>query len=157
MAYISVDDVKNSLLDVKKLVEAGRLSDGDIERWVDVTEGEIDSYCSSRYRLPFTNQTSGAVETPPLIRSLTKQLTTYYFLEDQNRAPDTRDRIHSRVLAVLRRIQSGEQKVLDTDKNPIALDSTLVDDVYSNRMGVAMVSSMRDAEEQNLRPQDYED
>lgn len=155
MSYITVSDIKDSLKEVKDLAEGFRIQDGDIERWIEVSEGEIDSYCASRYRLPFRNMTTNTEETPPLIRSLVKQLTQFYFLEDQGRAADERDRIHRRVIKVLEKIQSGEQALVDTDKTPIPPDSRRVDVVDGNRLDQEMIAGLENFVDQSYDPEDY--
>ncbi len=154
--YITVADVTNSLSEVDALVERGTLDDYDIERWIELAEGEIDSFCASRFSLPFVNQTTGEEETPPLIRSLCKQLVEFYFLENQDRAKDTRDRIFRRVIDVLKDLRSGKQKLLDTDKKPIPFGSTQIDTVWSNRAGQKSIFNLRNAPEQRYNARDYD-
>jgi phage gp36-like protein len=155
MSYITVNDITASISEVGALLEAERISKGDIGRWIELSEAEIDSFCASRFKLPFTNQTTGVEETPPLIRSLTKQLVEFYFFEDQDRASETRDRIHRRVLDILKDLRNGKQKLVDTDGTPIRFDSTQVDTVWSNRAGRDSIFNLRDAVNQNYNPADY--
>ena len=147
--YCTVADMKNAVSELKTLIDGGKITEEQVTAWVVKSDTLIDSYCASRYKVPF-------VSVPPVIKTLSIELTTFFYFRDQAQSENEREKIWARVRDLLEGIRSGEQKLIDANGDPVAMDTTQADTPSSNRMNVNPVFNMKDAVDQSLTPSDYD-
>jgi len=147
--YCTVTDMKNAVSELKTLIDAIKITEESVESWIEKGDTIINSYCAARYKVPFTT-------APPLIKSLSIELATFFYFRDQSQSSEERDKIWARVRMLLEKIESGEQKLTDASGDPIAMDSSQTDKPWSNRLNVDPIFNMKDTTEQSLTPSDYD-
>lgn len=155
--YCTAAELKEQITELNELVTAGKIVDATINGWITKADKIINTYCASSYALPFTNQTTGVEETPPLINAMSQELASFFFYRDMGKSDEIRDKIWSRVRELLEGIQKGSQKLLDSNDDPIPMDSTQIDSPWSNRAVSEAIFTMKDPESQSYDPDDYAD
>lgn len=148
MGYTDDGGLKAAIAELKELFDAGKITDSQINDWINKGDSIIDSYCASKYAVPFTT-------VPPLIVTLSKELATFFFFRDQDRAEELRKNIWARVRDILKAIKEGSQKLILEDGTPVQMLSTQVDAPWSNRRLVSSIFDMEDFEGQSYDPKTY--
>jgi len=147
--YCTVAEMKDEVSELKTLVDAGKITEATVTSWITKGDTIINSYCASRYIVPFTT-------VPPLIKTLSEELATFFFFRDQDRAEEMRVNIWARVRELLEKIRDGEQRLIDADGNAVVMDTSQADRPWSDRLNVDPIFNMKDATEQSITPSDYD-
>ncbi len=76
--YASVDQIRSSMGDIT----SAQIPDSDITEAIEETEGLINSFCASRYSVPFD-------PVPNMIQRITRDITVYHLFNDNIAAGHT--------------------------------------------------------------------
>ncbi len=118
MAYLTISDVLDELSDLKTLNDAGKVSDDQIEAWIDSADAIIDSKCGQKYAVPFA-----VGEVPPLIVTIAKWIVGFLWLESSQAPPkgewDWIKPRYTRAMQFLENIATGKEFLFLADGTAI--------------------------------------
>lgn len=127
--YIDVADVKQVM---RSLPSTSKISDADIEYYIDMAQAHIDSYLSDIYEVPF-------LVPPKIIKKITLDLTVYFLTEAVYTSfqPNTQEGNqirYDRTMEVLSRIRNGDILLVGIEPkvsfDSIGFDSTFDGEVF---------------------------
>jgi phage gp36-like protein len=134
MAYCTQDDIleqidEDDLIGLTDDDDAGEVDDDKVTRAIADADAEIDSYCGTRYDLPFS-------PVPVMVRKLSVDIAIYNLYARRRGAPDDRRQRYDNAVRILRDISRGlislgaDGPSVDDDAGPEAT-TTKSDRIFS--------------------------
>jgi phage gp36-like protein len=105
MPYSTLDDLKDQvpedeLIQLTDDEELGQVDQAVAAKAIADADAEIDSYCGTRYDVPFT-------AVPPIIRKLSVDMAIYNLYARRRRVPDDRKERYDGAVRFLRDVSRG--------------------------------------------------